>query len=530
VSITLRSVAKSFGDVLVFSDVTFDLHPGEKIALVGRNGSGKSTLLKLIAGLDEPTHGTVTVQGTVGLLEQQVGQPDRTVMDAVTPPALDTARRALRAAQALLIDPTSEHLERYANAEDAFRTAGGYDFDLRVSTVLGGLDLPRDRLIRELSGGQQRRVMLAALLLTPAEVLLLDEPSNHLDARSVEWLEQWVKDAPAAVLIASHDRAFLDATVTRVLELERGELHAYPGNYTSAMLVKAQHLAAQHRQYETYTRKREALSEEMHVRQSKARSAGAYNPRRARDNDKLLSKGKAQNAQVVNASRAKAMERRLAQMDVVDKPFDDRTVVDIPLPEVPHGPADVIRADDLILARGGRVLVQHLNFTLRRGEKVALTGPNGSGKSSVIEAALGRLAPAGGRITLGPGLNVYWAGQHAEELRAFGSLGEALRDAQPALRTQDVYHLLAQLGLPARPETPIDALSGGERTRLTLARLAVTRASLLVLDEPTNHLDVRAIEALETLLVQYRGAVLFSSHDRRLVARVATRVVSLGPG
>ncbi|WP_027482498.1 ribosomal protection-like ABC-F family protein [Deinococcus pimensis] len=526
--IVLRSVAKTYGDQLIFSDVSFELHAGEKVGLVGRNGSGKSTLVRVLSGEEAPSAGSVHVTGTVGVLAQHAPGTDLGVLDAVTPPALLRAREALGHAEKLLRNPTPEHLARYGEAEEAFRVLGGYDFEARASAVLAGLDLRADARTVGLSGGQRRRVMLAALLLAPADVLLLDEPSNHLDADSVTWLEGWVRSAPSCVLVVSHDRAFLDATVTRVLELERGELHEYPGGYTGAMEVKRVLTEAQARHHEAYERRRGALDEEMRRRQSKARSASQYNHKRASDGDKLLAKGKAQNAQVVNASRAKAIERRLERLTVVEKPYEDHTRVDVPLPDVPTGPTDVLRVTDLSVDRGGVSPFAGLNLHVRRGEKVALVGPNGSGKSTLLAAVTGRVAPTTGTVTPGHGLTLYWAGQHGEELLAFRTVEEALRAAQPALRTQDLHHLLARLGLPTDPRAELGRLSGGERTRLTLARVAVTRASLLVLDEPTNHLDVRAIEALEDLLVAHPGTLVFSSHDRRLVERVATRVVRLG--
>lgn len=527
--ISVHRVAKRFGDHNVFEEVSLGLSAGEKVALVGANGSGKSTLLRLMAGVERPDAGSVHRSGRLALLGQHAELPEGTVLRAVTPAELLAARTALEEAQGRLTDPTPAHLEAFSLAEEHYRVLGGYDFEARAAAVLAGLNLRGDMSTAELSGGQARRAMLAALLLSPAEVLLLDEPTNHLDADSLAWLEGWLRASGAALLVATHDRAFLDATVTRVAELERGALHEYPGNYSGAMAVKRALREAQTRQHEAQERKRAALTEEMQRRQSKARSANAYNPGRAADGDKLLAKGKAQNAQNVNAARAKSLEKRLEQMRVVEKPFEDRTRLEVPLPKVSSGPADVLRAEGLSVTRGERTLFSDLSFTLRRGEKVALLGPNGSGKSSLIAAVLGQL-PHQGRVTLGHGLSVYWAGQHGEELAGFGTLEEALRGAQPNLRRQDVYSLLAQLGLPPKPDLALSELSGGQRTRLTLARLAVTRAQFLMLDEPTNHLDLRAIEALETLLLEYPGTLLFASHDRRLVERVATRTLRLGAG
>ncbi|WP_157448868.1 ribosomal protection-like ABC-F family protein [Deinococcus peraridilitoris] len=528
--VSVKRVAKQFGDHKVFEGVSLELSAGDKVALIGANGSGKSTLLRLMAGTERPDVGSVHTSGRVALLGQHAERVAGTVLEAVTPRELLTARAVLEKAQDRLTDPTSAHLEAFSLAEEHYRVLGGYDFEGRAAAVLAGLDLRAELSTAELSGGQGRRVMLAALLLSRAEVWLLDEPTNHLDTESLAWLEAWVRASPAATLVVSHDRAFLDATVTRVAELERGQLHEFRGNYSEAMAVKRTLREAQERQYEAQERKRTALTEEMQRRQSKARSANTYNPSRASDGDKLLAKGKAQNAQNVNASRAKALEKRLEQMCVLKKPYQERARVEVPLPGVPPGPSDVLRVERLGLTRGERVLFTDLSFTLRRGEKLALRGPNGSGKSSLIAALLGQLTPTTGSVVTGHGLSVYWAGQHGEELHGYRTQDEALRAAQPALRTQDLHHLLARLGLPPQPDFVLSGLSGGQHTRLSLARLAVTRASLLILDEPTNHLDLEAIGALEELLREYPGTVLFASHDRRLVEKVATGILTLPTG
>ncbi len=519
--VVLRGVAKRFGDHQLFEEVSFELNAGEKVALTGRNGGGKSTLLRLMAGLERPDAGSVSASGRPALLAQHANLGGGTLLESVTPAELLDANRTLEAAQERLNDPTPGHLTAFSGAEERYRTLGGYDFEARASAVLAGLNLRPEASTHALSGGQQRRAMLAALLLSPADLLLLDEPTNHLDAESLTWLEGWLRSAAAGVLIVSHDRAFLDATVTRVAELERGRLHVYPGDYTGAMALKAELRAAQERQHEAGERKRRALEGEMRGLRSKGESAGKFNHKRAGNTNLMAAKGKAENASGTYASRAKALEKRLERMEVVEKPYQDLTRVEVPLGEVPSGPNEVLTVENLTLERGGRTLFDKLSLTLRRGEKLALTGPNGGGKSSLIAAILGRL-PYTGSVTFGHGLTHYWAGQHGEELAGFATLEDALRDANGALRTQELYNLLAQLGLPPRPDFPLSSLSGGQRTRLTLARLAVTRAPLLILDEPTNHLDIQAIEALETLLADFPGTLLFASHDRRLIERMAT--------
>nr|WP_221276974.1 ABC-F family ATP-binding cassette domain-containing protein [Deinobacterium chartae] len=525
-------VAASFGERPLFENVTFELHPGDQVALIGRNGSGKTTLLRLAAGLLSPDRGSVHTVGRVVYLAQHAQIEANSLLEAVTPAELALARAELARAEAALSDPSPEHLEAYAAAEERFRLAGGWDFEPRAREVLAGLGLEAEHPASGLSGGQQRRVMLARLLLSPADTYLLDEPTNHLDWASLEWLERWIREQSATFLIVSHDRSFLDATAQRVLELERGSLHEYPGNYSAAMALRRTLRAAQQRDYQAFARKAAALEAEARAAGSAARSAGQFNHRRAGNQSLLLAKNKAESVSNTLARKARALEKRLERMreDAPEKPFEDMLRLHVPLGEVPHGPNDVLRLENLGVARGGRTLLRGLNLSVRRGDRLALLGENGSGKSSLLSVLLGHTPAAEGEVRRGVGLELYWAGQHGEELLNLTTLEDALRSANPALARHDLYALLAALDLPRDPQLEIARLSGGQRTRLSLARLGITRAHLLVLDEPTNHLDPEAIDTLEAFLADYPGTVIFASHDRRLVQRVATRRLWLESG
>ncbi len=526
--VALSDVAVTYGDRTIFERVTLDVTPGARLALIGENGSGKSTLLRVLAGTLAPDAGTRHAAGRVALLVQEARDLGGAVLDAVTPPDLRAAHSAFSAASAGLADPTPEALDAFSLAEETYRALGGYDFEVRARSVLTGLGLDPAADAARLSGGQARRVMLARLLLAPADTYLLDEPTNHLDAASVAWLEGWVRESAAAFVLASHDRAFLDATATAVAELERGALHTYPGNYSEAMDVKATLLDAQARDFEAYRRKRDALRSEQANLRSKAASANKFNHRRAGNQPLIMAKNKAEAVSNTLAGRAKALERRLERMEVVERPYQDRRLLHLDLPEAPAGPSEVLTVRDLRVELDGRPVLEGMNLDLRRGERVALVGANGSGKSTFIRAVLGQGAAQGGEVRFGQGLGVYWAGQHGEELAGLPTLAAALLEANALLTRHQLYEVAAQVGLPPDPDFPVAALSGGQRTRLTLARLGVTRAQLLVLDEPTNHLDIRAIEALEDLLLAFPGTVLFASHDRRLMERVATRFVAFG--
>ncbi|GHF55285.1 ATPase subunit of ABC transporter with duplicated ATPase domains [Deinococcus metalli] len=526
--IQLRKVARTYGDRSVFEDVELDVAPGLRLALVGANGSGKSTLLRVMAGLDAPDAGTALVTGRVALLAQQEDPGIGTLLDTVTPPALRAAQVAFDAASAALEGGSEAALTAFAEAEETYRLAGGYDFAGRAAAVLAGLGLDAGADAARLSGGQARRTLLARLLLSPADVYLLDEPTNHLDADGARWLEGWIRASGAAFVLASHDRAFLDAVATQTAELERGHLSVYPGGYSEAMALKATLREAQERDFEAYRRKRAALDEER--RRQASKSGVPENRNRARDNDKFLSTFKSERGQQIYSARARAMQKQIDRLDAqaTEKPFADRRTLRLELPPVPPGPAEVLTVQGLRVCRDGHPVLDGVTLHARRGEKIALTGPNGGGKSTLLGALLGQF-PHAGTVHWGANLMTYVAGQHGEELSGLDTVGDALLDANPLLTPHQLHEVAAQLWLPG-PASTLSSLSGGQRTRLSLARLSVTRAQVLVLDEPTNHLDIRMIEALEDVLLAFPGAVLFASHDRTLIRRVATRVWRVGGG
>ncbi|SMB78273.1 ABC-F family ATP-binding cassette domain-containing protein [Deinococcus hopiensis] len=521
-SVILSHVSMTYGDDHLYAGVTFELHRADRVALLGRNGSGKTTLLRLIGGALTPTAGHITTAGRLAYLPQFTDLPEVPLLDAVRPPALDEALQQLRLAESGLTDPTHEVLNVYGAAEETYRLLGGYDFDQRAAEVLHELELNPGWNAERLSGGQRRRTLLARLLLTPADTYLLDEPTNHLDWPSLEWLEGWVQASPAAFLIVSHDRAFLDATVTRCAELERGELREYPGNYTEAIAVKRNLREARERQYQAHQRKAQSLEQERVNVQQRAASTDRYNHKRKKPGNKKFAKMRAQDVARTLARRAKALEQRLDRMEAPKRLLTEPNLVRVALSGGADGPHDVLGLSNVALAVGDRPLLQGLTAHVRRGEKVAVVGPNGSGKSTLLRALLGQLEPSGGELRRAE-LAVQWSGQHGEELAAFSTQREALLAADDCLTPQRMYEVLAPLGLPRNLEHRVQDLSGGQRTRLSLARLSLTAAQLLILDEPTNHLDHAAIESLQAVLQSYSGTLIFASHDRQLVADVATR-------
>nr|WP_189010719.1 ABC-F family ATP-binding cassette domain-containing protein [Deinococcus malanensis] len=512
----------TFGDHNLYREVNFELHHADRVALLGRNGSGKTTLLRLIEGALNPTAGHVTTSGRLAYLPQLTDLPQVSLLDAVRPLALEQARHRLTAAEALLNDPTAEALSAYGAAEEAYRLLGGYDFEQRAEEVLSELQLRSTWMTGQLSGGQRRRTLLARLLLTPADTYLLDEPTNHLDWPSLEWLEGWVRASPASFLIVSHDRAFLDATVTRCAELERGELREYPGNFTQAMEVKRDLREARERQYQAHQRKTQSLEQERVNVQQRAASTDRYNHKRKKPGNKKFAKMRAQDVARTLASRAKALERRLDRMEAPQRLLTEANLLRVALSSGAHGPNDILNLDRVSLEVGGRPLLHDLTAHVRRGEKIAVVGPNGSGKSTLLRALLGELQPSGGELRRAD-LAVQWSGQHGEELAGFTTQQEALLAVDDRLTPQRMYEVLARLGLPRDLGHLVQDLSGGQRTRLSLARLSLTAAQLLILDEPTNHLDHAAIESVQGVLHAFEGTVIFASHDRHLVSEVASR-------
>ncbi len=379
------------------------------------------------------------------------------------------------------------------------------------------------------SGGELQRRRLEALRATGADVLLLDEPTHHLDGEALAWLEAWLRASEAAVLFVAHDRAFLDAVATDVAFLERGTLRIEAGGYAEASARRAAAAAAGARRHRSDAARRASLADAIQHEGSRARSMGTFDARYADGASKLMAKNRAGSASKTLARRTRAMRARLEREVPEAKPYDDRRRLGFVARPADRGPSEVLTVHELVVRRGGRTLVDALDLHVRRGDRVALVGPNGAGKSTLLDVLTGRRAPDGGSVRRGIGLTVAHVDQVAEPWAHPGTIGavtvgDVLRGVRSDLRPGDVWRATAEAGIPCAPDRPVAELSGGERRRLTLACVAVADAHLLVLDEPTHHLDVRAVEALEALLEVFPGTLLLASHDRRLVARVATRV------
>lgn len=511
--LSVRDLHKRYGPDPVLEGVTFDVRAGERIALVGPNGSGKTTILRALAGREDPDAGTVELAGSarVGYLEQQAQFPaGHTVWDEAHDALRDLvslARDAERLADALAqaedevergrLGERFDHLQHELHHRDA------YNLDHKIERVLAGLDFPPETYrqnVEQLSGGQQNRLLLAKLLLEEPDLLLLDEPSNHLDIEATEWLESYLIESNQALILVSHDRYFLDRVADRTLELFRGTVDSYTGNYTAYLRQKAERLEVQRRTYEkqqTEIGKMEDFVRRHHYGQKHA--------------------------------QAEDRRKKLERIERVEPPREI-AAPRMAFPEAARTGDIVLRVEHLAKAYG-QPLFANLSFDILRGEKWGILGPNGSGKTTLLRCVLGSCQPDAGRVILGSGVRPGYFDQLLECLDDETQVLEAVRPPHKEFLDQQRRDLLARFGITGDLAfQKVGSLSGGERNRVALARLAAFDPNFLVLDEPTNHLDLWARESLEKAIRQFQGTVLFVSHDRYFLNRVADRVLVVEPG
>jgi ATPase subunit of ABC transporter with duplicated ATPase domains len=536
-------LAVSLGPVDVLAGVSVSAFPGQRLGIIGVNGVGKSTLLKVLAGLREPDRGQVTLApptATVGYLPQEPDRrADETVADFLARrTGVAAAEQTLEAATEALAAGADGADDAYAAALDRWMHLGAADLDARAERVLSDLGLGAEltgRPTAALSGGQAARVSLASILLSRFDVLLLDEPTNDLDFDGLARLEEFVTTADATVVVVSHDRAFLDAVVTDVLEIDQHARTAalFRGGweaYREASAVARRHAVEDYGKYDA--KRDELLARAQLQREWMRRGVRAVNrEKKSKDKKEKDKHIKAHNVAQSEkmASKARATERALERLEAVDAPR--RTwELQLTIAAAPRSGELVARLEGAVVRRGDFRLGP-LDLLVRQGERVAVVGPNGAGKTTLVDLILGRLAPESGTARVGPGVIVGELDQRRERFAGEATLLDGFTTAT-GLLPEEARTLLAKFGLKAgHVQRPTASLSPGERTRLSLALLQARAVNTLVLDEPTNHLDLPAIEQLEEALDEFPGTVLLISHDRRLLERFApTRVLEIRDG
>ena len=512
--LSCNNISKSFGTDIIIKSCSFNIEDHEKAAIVGINGAGKSTLLKIITGEEPADTGIVTLakDKTLGYLAQQQDlQSDRSIYDellSVKQYILDMESE-LRRIEAAMNNASGDELEslmnRYTNLNHEFEMNNGYAYKSEITGVLKGLGFAEEDFslhVNTLSGGQKTRVSLGKLLLSKPDIIMLDEPTNHLDMDSISWLENYLLNYSGAVLIVAHDRYFLDKIVSKIIEIDNGDCTVFSGNYTDYASKKAILRNMKLKEY---------LNQQRDIKHQ----------------EEVIAKLKQFNREK-SIKRAESREKMLDKIEVVDKPVELNAKMNIKLePSVVSG-NNVLTVTDLTKSFDGNTLFNNINFEIKRGERVALIGNNGTGKTTILKLINGIIQPDSGSIYLGAKVAIGYYDQEHHVLDPDKTLFQEIQDAYPDLNNTQIRNTLAAFLFTNDDVFKyIRDLSGGERGRVSLAKLMLSNANLLILDEPTNHLDIVSKEILENALNSYTGTVLYVSHDRYFINATATRIIEL---
>ncbi|NJL00860.1 MAG: ABC-F family ATP-binding cassette domain-containing protein [Spirulinaceae cyanobacterium SM2_1_0] len=513
----LERISKIYPTGEVLKDVTWEVKPGDRIGLVGVNGAGKSTQLKIVNGDIEPTAGEVIRPADlhIAYLSQEFDvEPGRTVREELWRAFADAAAlhdeivritHAMESADPEQLDDLIHELDRY---QRRFEALGGYSLEAEIEKILPELGFAADdgdRLVSSFSGGWQMRMGLGKILLQSPDLLLLDEPTNHLDLQTIEWLEEYLKGLTAPMVVVSHDREFLDRLCTQIVETERGVSSTYLGNYSAYLTQKLESQVAQQSTYER--QQKEIAKQQQFVERFRASAT--------------------------RSTQAKSREKQLQKMDVIEAPTANLRALHFRFPPAPRSGREVVEISNLTHTYGEKILFLGAELLIERGDRIAFLGPNGAGKSTLLRFIMGMEKPEEGVVALGkhgviPG---YFEQNQAEALDLTKTVMETIHDEVPDWKNEEVRTLLGRFLFSGETVfKPVEALSGGEKARLALAKMLLQPANLLILDEPTNHLDIPAKEMLESALQHYDGTAILVSHDRYFISQVANKIVEIRDG
>ncbi|OIK15928.1 multidrug ABC transporter ATP-binding protein [Bacillus sp. MUM 116] len=510
----VNQLAKYYGADLILSNIKLELQTRDRVALVGRNGAGKSTLLKIIAGQLSHDGGEIIKpkEVTIGYLAQNTGlESNLSIWEELLTvfEPLRAMEKNLRQLEEQMADPaaiadTNKYeriLKEYDQLQVKFKEQGGYQYEADIRSVLHGLNFPDHSLmIASLSGGQKTRLALGKLLLTKPDILILDEPTNHLDIDTLSWLEQYLQSYDGAILIVSHDRYFLDKVVTQVYEVSRKQIQRYMGNYSAYLDQKA---ANYERDMKLYEKQQQEISNlQDFIQKNLARAS--------------------------TTKRAQSRRKKLEKMEILDRPLGDEKSASFSFEIEKQSGNDVLTVDSLAIGYDEEKISAGISFRVFRGESIALVGPNGIGKSTLLKTIIKKLPALAGNILYGTNLAIGYYDQEQAELTSNKRVLNELWDEYPLKSEKEIRTVLGNFLFSGDDVLKIvSTLSGGEKARLALAKLMLEKANLLILDEPTNHLDLDSKEVLENALIDYPGTILFVSHDRYFINRIATKVVEL---